>query len=104
MSGFIKEILLPERIKSYYLFTKIVVGIEINKTKIIATKTRITGTTSTLETIIEEKISEVPSSAKATADTLQDTSVDALENTSVNAIANKSEGKQELDIAVAKVD
>jgi type IV pilus assembly protein PilM len=58
MSGFIKDILLPEKIKSYYLFPKIVVGIEINKTKIIATKTRITGTTSTIESVIEEDISE----------------------------------------------
>jgi len=58
MSAFIKDILLPEKIKSYYLFTKIVVAVEINKTKIIATKTRITGTTSTIELIIEEKISE----------------------------------------------
>lgn len=58
MSQFIKDIFLPEKIKSYYLFSKIVVGIEINKTNIIATKTRITGNTSTIEMIIEEKIPE----------------------------------------------
>jgi len=58
MSAFIKDILLPEKIKSYYLFTKIVVGIEINKAKIIATKTRIAGTTSTIEAVFEETISE----------------------------------------------
>ena len=58
MSQLIKDILLPEKIKSYYLFSKTVVGIEINKTSIIATKTRIQGTTSTIELIIEEKISE----------------------------------------------
>lgn len=58
MSSFIKEVLLPEKIKSNYLFSKIVVGIEINKTKIIATKTLIKGTTSTIELIIEEKIPE----------------------------------------------
>jgi len=58
MSALIKDIFLPEKIKSYYLFPKIVVGIEINKTHIIATKTRITGTTSTIELIVEEKISE----------------------------------------------
>jgi type IV pilus assembly protein PilM len=58
MSQLIKDIFLPEKIKSYYLFSKIVVGIEINKTNIIATKTRIQGTTSTIELIIEEKISE----------------------------------------------
>jgi len=58
MSQFIKDIFLPEKIKSYYLFSKTVVGIEINKTNIIATKTRIQGTTSTIELIVEEKISE----------------------------------------------
>lgn len=58
MSALIKDVLVPEKIKSYYLFSKIVIGIEINKTKIIATKTRIAGTTSTIEQIIEEKISE----------------------------------------------
>ncbi|HLC06688.1 MAG TPA: pilus assembly protein PilM [Candidatus Babeliales bacterium] len=58
MSALIKDIFLPEKIKSYYLFSKIVVGIEINKTHIIATKTRIKGTTSTIELIVEEKISE----------------------------------------------
>lgn len=63
MSAFIKDVLLPEKIKSYYLFSKVVIGIEINKTKIIATKTRIAGTTSTIETIIEEKISEDTSAA-----------------------------------------
>ena len=58
MSSFIKEILLPEKIDSYYLFSKIVIGIEINKTNIIATKTRIKGRTSTIELITEEKIAE----------------------------------------------
>ena len=75
MSAFIKDILLPEKIKSYYLFTKIVVGIEINKIKIIATKTRITGTTSTIETIIEEKIPEdvtTPAVADATTEPIID--------------------------------
>jgi Tfp pilus assembly PilM family ATPase len=58
MSQFIKDIFLPEKIKSYYLFPKTIVGVEINKTHIIATKTRINGTTSTIELILEEKISE----------------------------------------------
>lgn len=58
MSQLIKDIFLPEKIKSYYLFSKTVVGIEINKTSIIATKTLIKGTTSTIELIVEEKISE----------------------------------------------
>jgi len=58
MSQFIKEIFLPEKIKASYLFAKTVVGIEINKTNIIATKTRLKGNTSTIELIIEEKIAE----------------------------------------------
>jgi type IV pilus assembly protein PilM len=58
MSQLIKDIFLPEKIKSYYLFSKTIVGIEINKTSIIATKTRIAGNTSTIETVIEEKIPE----------------------------------------------
>src|SRR5260221_5097065 len=58
MSQLIKDIFLPEKINSYYLFPKTVVGIEINKTNIIATKTRINGTTSTIELVIEEAIPE----------------------------------------------
>jgi type IV pilus assembly protein PilM len=58
VSQFIKEIFLPEKINNYYLFSKIVVGIEINKTSIIATKTRLKGNTSTIELTIEEKITE----------------------------------------------
>src|SRR6266849_1304532 len=58
MKQLIQDIFLPEKIKSYYLFSKIIVGIEINKTNIIATKTKINGYTSTIELIIEEKISE----------------------------------------------
>ena len=58
MSQFVKEIFLPEKIKNSYLFAKTVVGIEINKTSIIATKTRLKGITSTIELTIEEKIAE----------------------------------------------
>jgi len=58
MMRFIKDVLLPEKTKSYYLFSKIIVGVEINKTSIIATKTRIAGKTCTIELILEEKISE----------------------------------------------
>lgn len=58
MSQFIKEIFLPEKIRNSYLFTKTIVGIEINKTSIIATKTRLKGVTSTIELTIEEKITE----------------------------------------------
>src|SRR5438046_1350172 len=92
MSAFIKDIFLPEKIKSYYLFTKIVVGVEINKTKIIATKTRITGTTSTIETIIEEKIPEEVSALPATtADETTDT------------IADKPEGMDPTTIALTAI-
>jgi len=58
MKQLIQDIFLPEKIKSYYLFSKVIVGIEINRTNIIATKTKISGYTSTIELIIEEKISE----------------------------------------------
>lgn len=58
MTQLFKDILLPEKIKNYYIFSKTIVGIEINKTNIIATKTHIQGTTSTIDLIIEEKISE----------------------------------------------
>ena len=56
--NFIKDIFLPEKIGAYYLFSKIVIGIEINKTHIIATKARISGNTATIEQIIEEQIPE----------------------------------------------
>ena len=58
MSQFIKEIFLPEKINNYYLFSKTIVGIEINKANIIATKTILQGNTRTVELTIEEKITE----------------------------------------------
>ena len=58
MSQLIKEIFLPEKIKNSYLIAKTVVGIKINKTSIIATKTRLKGNTSTIELTVEEKITE----------------------------------------------
>lgn len=94
MSAFIKGILLPEKIKSYYLFTKIVVGIEINKTKIIATKTRIAGTTSTIESIIEENISEssfASYSTKATKDTSSESLADASLDTTAETTSSTAE-------------
>ena len=58
MSQLIKEIFLPEKINNYYLFSKTVVGVEANKTNIIATKTRLKGNESAIELIVEEKIAE----------------------------------------------
>lgn len=68
--NFIKNVFLPERIKSYYLFSKTVVGIEINKTHIIATKTRVSGKTSSIEAIIEELIPEEVPDAEISAPSL----------------------------------
>ena len=66
----IKDVFLPERIQSYYLFSKIVIGIEINKTHIIATKARVSGKTSTIETIIEEQIPEEVADSQISATSL----------------------------------
>jgi len=56
MSQLIKDIFLPEKIGTYYLFSKYIVGVVIGKTTIIATKTRLQGNNTTIELIIEEKI------------------------------------------------
>lgn len=118
MSTLIKDILLPEKIKSYYLFTKIVVGVEINKSKIIATKTVISGMVSTIESIIEEKISEevILSSAQASvptkatsdqgeraADTTADMTADATEKESASTQATIDPTSQALTAILAKI-
>lgn len=103
MSAFIKDILLPEKIKSYYLFTKVVVGIEINKTKIIATKTRVAGTTSTIESIIEEKIAESTLSPVGETDTTADTTSSAAESTTDTA-TNKQEVLEQEKLVPEKAD
>lgn len=110
MSTFIKDILLPEKVKSYYLFSKTVVGIEINKTKIIATKTRIAGTTSTIESIIEEKISEsafAPSLAESFGGHGEATADKAISNTSSNTSTeaeNKEETTEQEKLVLEKAD
>ncbi len=49
----IKNILLPEKIGSYYLFSKRIVGIDIGKADISATVVRVAGSTLTIEQTIE---------------------------------------------------
>lgn len=56
MSQFIKDIFLPEKIGTNYLFSKYVVSVVIGRTSIIATKALFKGQTITIELIIEEKI------------------------------------------------
>jgi type IV pilus assembly protein PilM len=56
MFSIIKNVFLPEKIGTYYLFSKYIVGITIGRTSIIATKSRVRGKTITIEHVIEEKI------------------------------------------------
>src|SRR5437763_1853237 len=57
----IKDIFLPEKIGSYYLFSKRIVGIDIGKTHIHATSLRLKGTQ-----IIIEQCYEIPIEANQT--------------------------------------
>lgn len=52
----IKQLFLPEKIGSYYLFGKRILGIDIGKTHISATQLYLSGSTITLEKVIEHKI------------------------------------------------
>lgn len=52
----IKNIFLPEKIGNNYLFAKRIIGIDIGKTHITATKIYAHGTTLTIEECIEEKL------------------------------------------------
>src|SRR5205085_12614269 len=52
----IKNIFLPEKIGTNYIFAKRIVAVSIGKTTITATKTYIKGHDITIETIIEEII------------------------------------------------
>ncbi len=52
----IKQLFLPEKIGSYYLFGKRIIGIDIGKTHISATQLYLSGSTITLEKIVEHKI------------------------------------------------
>ena len=55
ISQFVKDIFFPEKIGSYYPFSKYIVGIEINKANIIATKICLQGRKTIIESILEEK-------------------------------------------------
>ena len=52
----IKNILFPDKIGSYYIFKKRIIGFDINKTHVIATQTCLYGNTVTLEKIFVEAI------------------------------------------------
>jgi type IV pilus assembly protein PilM len=56
MSSIIKNIFLPEKIGSNYIFKKRIIAIVIGKTTIIATKTFLKGHDTTIELIVEEKL------------------------------------------------
>jgi len=58
MSSLIKNVFLPEELNNYYIFSKYIVGIEINKTSIIATKSYIKGDHSSIDLIVEEKLEQ----------------------------------------------
>ena len=55
ISQFVKDIFFPEKVGSYYPFSKYIVGIEINKANIIATKICLQGRRTIIESILEEK-------------------------------------------------
>lgn len=52
----IKQLFLPEKIGSYYLFGKRILGIDIGKTHVSATQLYLSGSSITLEKIVEHKI------------------------------------------------
>src|SRR5204862_6710491 len=56
MSQFIKDIFLPEKIGTHYLFSKHVISVVINKTTIFATKALFKGNDSTILSTLEEKV------------------------------------------------
>lgn len=56
MKSMIKNIFLPEKIKTQYLFAKTVVAVSINKTTVTATKSFLKGSDTTIQSIVEEKI------------------------------------------------
>src|SRR5581483_10869518 len=56
MSSIVKNIFLPEKIGSNYLFRKTIVAVAIGKTAITATKTTLKGHDTTIELILEEKL------------------------------------------------
>jgi len=52
----IKNILIPEKIKNYYIFPKRVVGFDIDKTHVTAMQIYLNGNTVTVERCIDEKL------------------------------------------------
>src|SRR5579872_1873594 len=58
MSNIIKNIFLPEKIGTNYLFAKKIVSVAIGKTAITATKTFLKGHDITIELILEEKLEQ----------------------------------------------
>src|SRR5579872_2520668 len=58
MSTIIKNIFLPERIGTNYIFSKTVVAVSINKTTITATKSYLKGHATTIQLIVEEKLEQ----------------------------------------------
>ena len=52
----IKNSLLPEKIGAYYLFSKRIIGFDINRTHVTATRILLKGTQITIEQCIEEKL------------------------------------------------
>ena len=52
----IKNIFLPEKIGTYYLFSKRIIGIDIGKTHINATQVHVGGNTISIEKCIEENL------------------------------------------------
>ena len=56
----IKNILIPEKIKNYYIFPKRVVGLDIGKTHVTATQLYLSGKTVTIERCIDEKLETGP--------------------------------------------
>lgn len=51
----IKDVLIPEKIGNYYIFPKRVVGFDIEKTNVTATKVYLKGSSVTIEKFIDEK-------------------------------------------------
>ncbi len=58
MSAIIKNIFLPEKVGTNYLFAKTVVAVSIGKTTITATKSVLKGHETTVKLIVEEKIEQ----------------------------------------------
>src|SRR3972149_10513481 len=56
----IRDILLPEQYKGYYVFAKRIIGFDIGKTHVNATQMYLTGRTRIIEKFFEEKLEAGP--------------------------------------------